>query len=74
MSKLKDLKQTLKAMIKQVPDNIDTSNYVFLCSSDYETALKKYKSFNLYYHFLVPNDTIYFFDSGNNDDILNYIN
>jgi hypothetical protein len=74
MSKLKDLKQTLKAMVKQVPENIDTSNYVFLCSSDYETPLKKYKSFDVYYHFLVPKENIYFFDAGNNDNILDYIN
>ena len=50
----------LDDILKSVPKEMNTDNYVFVCSKDFESKITEYKNIKVYYHNWVKEDTIYY--------------
>jgi hypothetical protein len=50
----------LDDILKSVPKEMNTDNYVFVCSKDFESEITEYKNIKVYYHNWVKEDTIYY--------------
>lgn len=47
-------------MLSELPKNINTNDFVFVCSNDFKSKKIKHKGFKIYYEKRLKEDTIYF--------------
>jgi hypothetical protein len=66
---MKPLKKILKDILKEVPKNVNTKNYVFLCSIDHSCNIKRYKGYKVYYSEMLQYDYIAFTHVASNENI-----
>ena len=50
----------LDDMLKSVPKKINTDDYVFVCSKDFECEITEHKNIKVYYHEWIKEKTIYY--------------
>ena len=47
-------------ILKSVPKEMNTDNYVFVCSKDFECEITEYKNIKVYYHNWLKENHIYY--------------
>jgi hypothetical protein len=50
----------LDNILKSVPKEMNTDDYVFVCSKDFECEINEYKNIKVYYHNWLQENTIHY--------------
>ncbi len=50
----------LDDILNSVPKEMNTDDYVFVCSKDFESEITEYKNIKVYYHDWLTNKTIHY--------------
>ena len=54
------INKILDDILKSVPKEMNTDNYVFVCSKDFQSEITEYKNIKVYYHNWVKENSIYY--------------
>jgi hypothetical protein len=54
------LTKILDDILKSLPKEMNTNDYIFVCSKDFKCEITEYKDVKVYYYNFLKKDTVYY--------------